>query len=586
MARRNLGDYLKKQKMAIESSRKWRKDDGYDATWQRLKDMYRGRHFDDYKNEDQMLVNIAFSTVNVISPSISVNYPKITVNAVSPDNAANAVIAEAVVNYWWKKRDIRTQFRRAVKDMLTFGHGWVKVGYRFVEEEAMSMEDEEFSDAAIEGGKETSNLVIREDAPFAERVSPHDVFVDPDATSMSDIKWIAQRIRRPISEIKNDKRYIKAARDKVQVMAVSKYSDDPSRKKVHDKNVGYAEIWEFYDIVGGTMSIFCETADQFLVKPMKMPYSFGQPFVMIRNYDIPDMFYPIGDLESIEPLQRELNETRSQMMNHRKKFSRKYLYKESAFDQLGRSALESDEDNVMVPVVSDEALGGVVTAFPAVINPPEFYNQSSLIIGDIDRISGVSEFQRGAVSEIRRTATESSLLQDAANARTSDKLAVVEQAIAEVGRRMMQLAQQFMTGEQVARVTGKDGEPMWVTFDRDYLAGDFDFEVAAGSTQPHNESFKRQMALQMVDAMAPFAGAGIVNMQKLAAYVLQFGFGVKNPDEFIQQAPPPVPAGPEGAMPAGMPPEGAPAPSGSPTSGLPPEIQAMLQQGQAAPPMA
>jgi len=586
VARRNLGDYLKKQKMAIESSRKWRKDDGYDATWQRLKDMYRGRHFDDYKNEDQMLVNIAFSTVNVISPSISVNYPKITVNAVSPDNAANAVIAEAVVNYWWKKRDIRTQFRRAVKDMLTFGHGWVKVGYRFVEEEAMSMEDEEFSDAAIEGGKETSNLVIREDAPFAERVSPHDVFVDPDATSMSDIKWIAQRIRRPISEIKNDKRYIKAARDKVQVMAVSKYSDDPSRKKVHDKNVGYAEIWEFYDIVGGTMSIFCETADQFLVKPMKMPYSFGQPFVMIRNYDIPDMFYPIGDLESIEPLQRELNETRSQMMNHRKKFSRKYLYKESAFDQLGRSALESDEDNVMVPVVSDEALGGVVTAFPAVINPPEFYNQSSLIIGDIDRISGVSEFQRGAVSEIRRTATESSLLQDAANARTSDKLAVVEQAIAEVGRRMMQLAQQFMTGEQVARVTGKDGEPMWVTFDRDYLAGDFDFEVAAGSTQPHNESFKRQMALQMVDAMAPFAGAGIVNMQKLAAYVLQFGFGVKNPDEFIQQAPPPVPAGPEGTMPAGMPPEGAPAPSGSPTSGLPPEIQAMLQQGQAAPPMA
>ena len=584
MARRNLSDYLKKQKLSIESSRKWRKDDGYDATWQRLKDMYRGRHFDDYKNEDQMLVNIAFSTVNVISPSISVNYPKITVNSVNPDNAANAVIAEAVINYWWRKRDIRTQFRRAVKDMLTFGHGWVKVGYRFVEEEAMSLEDEEFSDPI--GTKETSNLVIREDAPFAERVSPHDVFVDPDAISMSDIKWIAQRIRRPISEIKNDKRYIKAARDKVQVMAVSKYSDDPSRKKVHDKNMGYAEIWEYYDIANGTMSIFCETSDQFLVKPMKMPYSFGQPFVMIRNYDVPDMFYPIGDLESIEPLQRELNETRSQMMNHRKKFSRKYLYKESAFDQLGRSALESDEDNVMVPVVSDEALSGVVTSFPAIINPPEFYNQSNMIIGDIDRISGVSEFQRGAVSEIRRTATESSLLQDAANARTSDKLAVVEQAIAEVGRRMMQLAQQFMTGEQVARVTGKDGEPMWVTFDRDYLAGDFDFEVAAGSTQPHNESFKRQMALQMVDAMAPFAGAGIVNMQKLAAHVLQFGFGVKNPDEFIQQAPPPVPAGPEGGMPAGMPPEGAPAPSGSPESGLPPEIIQMLQQGQQAPPSA
>jgi hypothetical protein len=585
MARKSSADYLKKMKMSVEASRKWRKDDGYDGTWQRLRDMYRGRHFDDYKAEDQMLVNIAFSTINVISPSISVNYPKITVNAVDSKNAANAVIAEAVVNYWWKKRDVRSEFRRSVKDMLSFGHGWIKVGYRFVEEESIDT-DEEYSDD-VEGGESTTNTVIREDTPFAERVSVHDVFVDPDATSMRDIKWIAQRIRRPINEIKNDKRYIKSAREKVQVVAVSKYSDDPSRKKVHDKNMGYAEIWEYYDIANGSMSIFCETSDQFLVKPTKMPYSFGQPFVMLRNYDVPDMFYPIGDLESIEPLQRELNETRSQMMNHRKKFSRKYLYKESAFDQLGRSALESDDDNVMVPVMSDEPIAGVVTAFPAVINPPEFYNQSNMIIGDIDRISGVSEFQRGAVSEIRRTATESSLLQDAANARTSDKLAVVEQAIAEVGRRMMALAQQYMTGEQVARVTGKDGEPMWVTFDRDYLAGDFDFEVAAGSTQPHNESFKRQMALQMVDAMSPFAGAGIVNMQKLAAYVLQFGFGVKNPDEFLQAPPPPVPAEGEMGMPPQSPQTAPQAAGGSPAgpeSSLPPEIVAMLQQGQGAPP--
>lgn len=576
MAKKTSADHLKHSKMRLEASKKWRKQDGYDALWKRMNDLYRGKHFDDYKNEDQMLVNIAFSTINVISPSISVNYPKITVNAVSSEFAAQAVIAEAVVNYWWKHKDIRSEFRRAVKDMLAFGHGWVKVGYRFVEEEVEG--ESEISEANPDGIGHP-NTIVREDSPFAERVSVNDVFVDPDATSMKDIKWIAQRIRRPIADVKNDKRYSKAARLDVMPMAVSRYADDPSRRKVYDKNEGYAEIWEFYDISSNSMSVFCEGSDMFLVKPMKMPYSFGQPFVMIRNYDVPDHFYPIGDLESIEPLQLELNETRSQMMNHRKKFSRKYLYRESAFDQMGRTALESDEDNVMVPVSSDEALGGVVTAFPAVINPPEFYNQSNMIIGDIDRISGVSEFQRGAVSEIRRTATESSLMQDAANARTSDKLAVVEQAIAEVGRRMLQLAQQFMQGEQVARVIGKDGEPMWINYDRDYLQGDFDFEVAAGSTQPHNESFKRQMALQLVDAMAPFAGAGIIDMGKLAAHVLQFGFGVKNPDEFLAQpqqevgGTPPVPATAGAEAPMGAP---APAPQGGP----PPDLMAMLQQGQ------
>ena len=566
MAKKSGAEYLAICKSRIDSSRKWRKDDGYDATWRRMTDMYKGRHFDDYRTEDRILVNISFSTINVISPSISVNYPKITVNAVNPENAAQAVIAEAVTNYWWKHRDIRSHFRRSVKDMLTFGHGWIKVGYRFVEEEDVKAGgDTEVSDP-VGGGEQTSVSVILQDSPFAERVSPSDVFVDPDGTSMADIRWIAQRIRRPIEDVKQDKRYNKTAREAVKVMAVSRYADDPSRKKIYDKNAGYAELWEYYDIASNQMCIFAEQGDNYLIKPTVMPYSFGQPFVMLRNYDVPDHFYPMGDLESIEPLQKELNETRTQMMNHRKKFARKYLYKESAFDQLGRTALESDEDNVMVPVISDENLVNVVSAFPAVINPPEFYNQTQLIIGDIDRVSGVSEFQRGGISEIRRTATESSLLQDAANARTSDKLATVEQSIAEIGRRMVLLAQQYMIGEQVARVMGKDGEPVWVNFDRDYLQGDFDFEVAAGSTQPSNESFRRQMALQMVDALAPFAGAGIIDMGKLAAYVLQMGFGVKNPDEFIQAAPPMGGAGPAGAPPVGA----------APT----PEIAAMLQSQQ------
>jgi hypothetical protein len=587
MAKKSAADQLKAYKQRLEASKRWRKDEGYDAVWRRLTDLYKGHQYEDYRDEDRLLVNIAFATVNIIAPNISVNFPKIAVNAVKPENAANAVIAEAVVNYWWKHRDIRTEFRRAVKDSLICGHGWIKSGYRFVEEEAVGQETE-VSDP-VEGGEMTSTTIILEDSPFAERVSPMDVFVDPDATSMRDIKWIAQRIRRPIHDVKHDKRYTKVARDEVQVMAVSRYADDPSRKKINDKNEGYAEIFEFYDVAAKSMSVFCEGAENFLVKPIPMPYSFGQPFVMLRNYDVPDHFYPIGDLESIEPLQKELNETRTQMMNHRKKYSRKYLYKESAFDNMGRQALESDDDNVMVPVISDEALSGVVANFPALINPPDFYDQTSTIIADIDRVSGVSEIQRGGTSEIRRTATESALVQDASNARTADKLAMVEQAISEVGRRMVALAQQYMSGEQVARITGKDGEPVWVQFDRDYLEGDFDFEVVAGSTQPNNESFRRQMALQMVDAMAPFAGAGIIDMGKLAAYVLQQGFGVKNPDEFIMQQQPPMAPEMGGAGAPPMPPELPPVPAeqgAGPLTGDPAMLQAMLAQQGQMPPMA
>lgn len=567
MARTAQTEYLKRYREHIEASRKWRKDESLDATWRRLLDLYRGKHYESYSTEDRMLINISFSTINVIAPAVAVNYPKITVNAINPDNAANAVVAEAVVNYWWKYRDIKDEFRRAVKDLLIVGHGWVKTAYRFVEEEIIEEESDDSS--AVDGNQATPNTIVLQDSPFAERVSPFDVFVDPDATSMRDIKWIAQRIRRPIKDVRTDKRYAKSAREAVEVMAVSRYTDDPSRKKIYDKNYGYAEIWEYYDIQNKLMCVFAEAGEQFLVKPTKMPFAFGHPFVMLRNYDVPDQFYPIGDLEQIEPLQKELNETRSQMMNHRKKFARKYLYKESAFDQNGRTSLQSDEDNVMVPVVGDEPLGGVVTPFPAVISPPEFYNQSQIITNDIERITGLPEFMTGGLPEIRRTATEVSAIQDAANARTADKLAIVEKAISEVARRMVLLAQQFMTGEQVARVLGKDGEPIWVQYDRDYLEGDFDFEVVGGSTQPHNEAVRRQTALQMVDAMAPFAGGGFVNMQELAAYVLQNGFGVKNPEKFLSAPQPPMPE--MGAA------QGAP--SGAPQGQIPPEMMQMLQAG-------
>jgi hypothetical protein len=547
MARKTQADKLKEYRQHIEASKKWRKEEGFDADWRRFLDLYKGKHYDQYSDTDRMLINICFSTVNVIAPAVAVNYPKITVNAVSPDNAANAVIAEAVVNYWWRFKDIRSEFRRAVKDLLIFGHGWIKTGYRFVEEEELGGYDDGDISDPVSGGEVATTTVVTQDAPFAERVSPFDIFVDPDATSMHDIKWIAQRIRRPIAEVKADKRYSKAAREDVQVMAVARYSDDPSRRKVYDKNYGYAEVWEYYCVTSRTMCVFTENGENFLIKPMRMPYAFGHPFSMLRNYDVPDQFYPIGDLEQIEPLQRELNETRSQMMNHRKRFARKYLYKESAFDQYGRSSLESDEDNVMVPVVSDEPLGSVVAPFPAVINPPEFYDQSNLIINDIERITGLPEFMTGGLPEIRRTATEVSAIQDAANARTADKLAIVEISISEVARRLVMLAQQYMTGEQVARLIGKDGEPVWVNFDREYLEGEFDFEVVGGSTQPHNEAVRRQTALQVVDAMAPFAGAGIVNMQELAAYVLQFGFNVKNPEKFLSAPPAPMPE--QGQMP-------------------------------------
>jgi hypothetical protein len=310
-----------------------------------------------------------------------------------------------------------------------------------------------------------------------------------------------------------------------------------------------------------------------------MPYVFGHPFIMLRNYDIPNFFYPMGELEAIEPLQYELNETRTQMMNHRKRYSRKWLIQESAFDDFGRQMLASDDDNVMVPVKGSENLNNVAVPMPALINPPEFYNQSTLIQNDIDRVSGVSEYQRGAIPETTRTAREASIIAEAGNARVAEKLVYIENSIAQCASNIIMLAQQYLTGEQTIRIIGTEASPVWLTFDKDYISGQFDFTVEAGSTAPRNEAFRRDMALQIVSAMQPFAQAGLVNLPKLAEYVLTTGFGVKDASTFLQQpqAPeaPQAPQAPQDQMPPGLP-QGA-------DQGMPPELMAMMQGGQ--PPM-
>ena len=561
MARPSNRSILANYRRKIDHSRKWRKEEKYDKLWRRMIDLYRGKHFDDLTDEDRMLVNAAFSTINVIAPSVAVNHPKITVGARRSEDGDKAIVTEAIINYWWRHYDCQKQLRRAVDDFLIIGHGWLKVGYKFVEEERSEsqMQESPQEDALEEEAEQVpmqTELVVVEDRPFVERVSPFDVFVDSDATSIDDAKWIAQRIRRPLIDVRADQRYNRQARMDAAASHYSKWSGEDDRPRMNRRDEdAYVDVWEFYDITKGTIAVFCDGSDGFLINPTKMPYAFGHPFVMIRNYDVPEHFYPMGELEAIEPLQYELNATRTQMMNHRKRFARKWLYKESAFDGPGRDALESDEDNVMVPVISDEPLGAVVQAMPAIVNPPDMYNITGQIMSDIDRISGVAEFMRGGASEISRTATEAAMMQDAMNARTSDKLAEVERAISNAAKRLIALAQQFLTGEHVARVVGSAAMPIWVNFDRDYILGEFDFEVEAGSTQPVNESFRRQMALQMVDAMAPFVSAGVVDMGALARHVLQFGFGVKTPEAFLAQPAPAqeVAAPPQGELPMGAP---------------------------------
>jgi hypothetical protein len=619
VAKKTRQELLIETQERVDKCKQWRESEGLDRTWKRLNDLYRGKHWpmESLNSSDMISVNLAFSTVNVIAPSVAVNYPKVVVQANKSEDKNRAVFVEAVVNHLWKHHDFRTPFRRAVKDFLIFGHGWVKVGWKFVEQEQTITDNErdglaqqgmmdaalfaqERPDMAMElptdqeiiaNVPETVMKVI-EDQPFVERISPFDVYVDPEATCLEDANWIAQRIVRPLEMAKKDKRYKPSARKRLSVSNVESdiyhYNNDDKRQYVDERVV----IWEYYDMKNNTICVYAEHSDEFLIDPIEMPYAYGQPFVMLRNYDVPDHFYPMGDLEALEPLQMELDKTRTQLMNDRKRYARKYLYHERSFGPEGREALESEDDGRLVPVVDEnKPLSEIVMPMPQVPVSPEIYNYSNIIENDINTVSGISEYARGAMPEIRRTATEASIVADAQNARSADKLAIVEISISKVARRVIQLMQQFMTGEEMARVSMKGGNDAFIPYTREEIVGEYDFSVQAGSTQPMNETIRKQQAISLMNAIAPLVGT-VIDPAALATHVLEFGFGIQDPEKFLMQQPPPEMMAQEGEMPPEQPPMnmGAPMPPDmgmggvppspelfAPTGGVPPEILAQLQ---------
>jgi hypothetical protein len=618
---------------AYDHSRRWREQEGLDSEWRRYINLYRGEHFRGSSTEDRIAVNIAKSTVDVMEPAVAINYPKIQIEASKPQDQDRASIAEDLLNYWWRHYDLRVPTRLATKDALVVGHGWNKTSWRFVEGEIEQtpeqidqlvaerigqadaysalfphLADKIPTDEEIYQFTSGTLSVALEDRPYVERISPFNMFVSPEATSMQDLRWIAQRLIKPIKEVKNNKLYSAKTRADLQPTLTQSTADDSRERDKRRTGEQFVEIIEFYDLDAGEMAVFSAGSDRWLLSPQDMPYAFGHPFVFLGNYQVPEQFYPMGEIEPIEDLQQELNKTRSQMMNYRKRWARSYFLREDHVSETSLDDLQSGKDGVLVRVNTDLPFKEIMAPVDQTQMPSDAFAYSDIITQDMNTVTGVSEYARGGASaNIRRTATEAALIQDSQNARSSDKLDRVEQFISATARKVLQLAQQYMTAPEVARVTGEQGGKTWVEISNEDIQGEFDFQVEAGSTQPDNEAFRRQTAQTMAAALAPFVGV-VIDPTAMAVELLKKGFGIKDPERFLMQQAPPMPPGGDpsqmgadptaaggmpgmpGGMPVGPDAQGADAPQldpqillamqqagGSDVAGLPPELTSQLQ---------
>lgn len=564
----------------VTNAREWRRSQGFDRLWRDMILMYQGRKVPKVTYEmDLIVVNIAFSTINTIAPAVAVNAPKLTVNAMLPEHEDHAVVAEHVLNYWWRHYDFKRATKLATLDYLILGHGWKKTGWRYVEDLVFGgsdIEDElhqmksdiqgffaEQGDVEPENDftTELSELRVVEDRPYVERVDPFSMYIDPEATSWEGVRWIAQEIVKDHDLVKNDKRYKPRFRRSVEADGRDPIGDE--RNDFDHDEVLRTRMFEYYDLQAGWMCTFSMSGDDFAVEPIEQPYKFGHPFVPLRNYEVPNQLYPMGELEAISDLQDELNKTRSQLMSHRRKFAEKIFYDPRGLNEDALALLHDPDSGTFVPINGSVPIDRIAQTQQLTNMASELYQMSSDIVQNVEYVSGVSGFLRGINNDnTRKTATEASILRDAGNARVADKLQTVEDCIARTGRNVLLLAQQYLEQDQAVRIVGNDGAPYWFYFDRNYIQGEFDLEVVAGSTQPHDETYKRQNSLQMLQQLQPYIGQVLDPVPVLTEFMKTFG--IRNPEKFFIQAQPMPPGGGDPSQGGGMGPGGPGGPGGPP----------------------
>lgn len=384
----------------------------------------------------------------------------------------------------------------------------------------------------------TSTTVPVKDDIFVEHISPFDVFVDPEARKMEDVRWIARRRVLPLEEVQDNpayrnKRDLKGDTPYPSVEGIPKPPGIPGYQEgqtIHPPEHERVTLWEYYNLKTRTVCVLTMSHDRFLMEAdWLMPFD-GCPFIPMVDYVVPDSLWGYGEVKLIESLQVELNKTRTQIIVHNKRFNRKLLYKERAIDERGKAALTTRTDGALIPVINDEDLKDVVLPVPDSPLPADRYQINNIIESDITAITGISDYERGAYNNVRRTATEASIIMDASSLRQQDKLRRIEQAATEVGRRMKALAQTFYDEHRWILITGA-GWQMPIRFNRDDIEGEYDISVDAGSTEPQNQQMlmqDRERLYQLV-SQNPFVNQVEILKELLRAH------GMTNPDRFINQ---------------------------------------------------
>ncbi len=416
-------------------------------------------------------------------------------------------IRQSMLNYLKKELELKVKARTNILDAY-FQFGVTKTHF------SADMTDNPDADKPMLDDNENYLLDEKTGTPITQpqklpvneaykitRVHPDDFLFDADAGPLEDEwTWIAQRIRRPLKDAKEDERYSESARERLKATEVENDQAEKSAKQ-RKKGSAYSEkdpeptiavIWELYHLKKKEWMVLSEGSDEYLIAPGPLPKGTElHPYGVLRLGLLRDNSpYPIPPVSQWLDPQKSYCEVRSKLMTHRKRFNRKYEMYDGAFNDPDKAAgdLESGGDGTILRKNTPAQ-----SVFPILDAQLDQNHIQELILlrNDFEELATGAN-QQGAGAGID-SATEAGIVEKRISMREGDKLGMVLEFVTVIGRKLDQLVEGNITKDHAVKVDGPEGEYWELVRSDDYkeISGEFGYSVNVGQAMPQIPELER-----------------------------------------------------------------------------------------------
>ena len=475
----------------------FRKRYARETRWSVWRDYYRG-----VWAPGVMPSNLFFKMLRTITPRIYFRNPSISIQSAKPgpENLAFAHILERIDNKLLRRMRVKNQIKKIVQDAFKFGTGIGKLGYGA--EFTPTPDLISTSEPVRKGEKFEYNALVQPDMPWFMRVPTGSFIVPTGLDAFEAAPWCAMWIRRPLEDVMDDPRFKNTASLKATSYQMIPGADNQSNRiaspvemidlvEVRDKK--RQQVFVFAPFSGGEKVLFQDDDD--LQWDNRLPY-----YPVVFNDD-DEVMWGTPDSAILEPLQLELNETKTVMMKHRRLSLVRILAEIGSISPEEAAKLVGED---VSPIVWCSDLAKAVQIIESGGIPKDLFLAEDNLMRDSRETVGFGRNQFGEFKpgSSDTTAMEAQLVAMASEIRIDERRDMLADMLVELVTDMHKIIFERWDEEMIVDVAGPGGQMLWVRFKGSMLSnGRYEINIDPDSSVPETKGLREQKAIQIFNML-------------------------------------------------------------------------------------